>query len=300
MAQPPQGEGVARLGAPARPRVVARPVDEVAVADVVDVLKPLWQPKPEIARKVHQRLRLCFDWAVASQHRIDNSAGSHITTLLGPQPDDGRLKSLPHGKVADALETINLSGAWPGTKLCFAFVVATACRSGEAREAVWDEIDWEAKVWTIPAERTKTSSEHRVPLSTMAMRVLDDAAAAYSHPDGLIFPSLMGGALSDSTMSKLCKENRIGAVPHGFRASFRSWAAETDVDRDVAELCLGHVVHGVEGRYKRSDMLDRRRVVMQRWADYLIPPTPTQPAPGSPRTLEAAQDLAADRYDSWG
>ena len=278
------------------PELMTRRVDDIDFDDVVGVLRPVWRAKPELARKLHQRLRACFEWARAAGHRADNPVDAkRIETVLGQRPKGGNYDSLHHGKVADALETINLTGAWPATKLCFAFLVATACRSGEAREATWGEVDWAAQIWTVPADRTKTRAEHRVPLSTMAMRVLDDAADAYG-TDGLIFPAPMGNALTNAAMPKLCKENNIGAQPHGFRASFRSWAADEGVPRDVAEICLGHAVHGVEGRYQRSDMLDRRRVVMQRWADYLVPPIPTKRTTAA-TSADEALDLMADRYD---
>ena len=124
--------------------------------------------------------------------------------------------------------------------------------------------------------------------------------ATFHHPGGLIVHSPMGKALFGATMSKLCNDNRGGAVSHGFRASFRSWTAEAGVARDVAEICLGHTVHGVEGASQRSDMLERRRVVMRRWADYIAPRPLPEPRQGAPRTTDEALDMAAHRYgDDW-
>ena len=145
----------------------------------------------------------------------------------------------------------------------------TACRSGEVRGAKWCEIDPEGPTWLIPAERMKAGREHRVPLSGRALAVLNEAREL-ADSTGLIFPSATGRMLSDSTLSKLLRESEIDAVPHGFRSSFRDWCGETGVDREVAEASLAHVVKNqVEAAYARSDLLERRRTVMQKWAHYL-------------------------------
>lgn len=146
----------------------------------------------------------------------------------------------------------------------------TAARSGEVRGATWDEIDLAYDVWTIPRTRMKAGSEHRVPLSSAAMKVLADARQIADHT-GLLFPSVTGKTMSDATLSKLLKENHVGAVPHGFRSSFRDWAAEkTGYHRDVIEAALAHrVANKVEAAYLRTDLLEKRRELMQEWADYL-------------------------------
>lgn len=148
-----------------------------------------------------------------------------------------------------------------------------ACRSGEVRGCRWDEIDLEAATWTVPPSRTKTAVEHRVPLSTCAVAVLG-AARRLSGRGGLVFPSTSNKMLSDSTMSKLMRELDLGGTPHGMRAAFRSWCSDTAQPRDLAEQALGHAERGVEAAYARSDMLERRRDLMQQWADYLVAPTP--------------------------
>ena len=178
------------------------------------------------------------------------------------------MKSLPYAEVSDALAKIRESGAHPGTKLCFEFLVLTATRSGEARLATWDEIDFEKKVWTIPPERMKMAREHRIPLSKHAVKLLAKAQKL-SDGSGLIFPSITGKPLSDNTLSKLLRDLKIPAVPHGFRSSLRDWAGERSVPREVAEACLAHVVAGTEGAYFRSDLFELRHQVMQDWADYL-------------------------------
>ena len=165
------------------------------------------------------------------------------------------------------------SKAHRSTALAFEFLVLTACRSGEVRGARWDEVDDTAATWTVPPQRMKAKLEHRVPLSSRAVAVLDDAREI-SDRSGLVFPSPTGRVLSDSTLSKLLRELRIGAVPHGFRSSFRDWAAErTDVPREVCELALAHVNSDrVEAAYRRSDLFEKRRDLMDAWAAYVAEP----------------------------
>ena len=139
-----------------------------------------------------------------------------------------------------------------------------------AKDPWWSEIDLDSATWTIPARRMKTGREHRVPLSARAVDVLADARAA-GGGSGLVFPSVRGREMSDSTMSKLLRENRVGAVPHGFRSSFRVWASErTSVPEVVAELALAHVEKDkTVAAYARSDLFERRRELMNAWTDYV-------------------------------
>ena len=155
--------------------------------------------------------------------------------------------------------------------LAFEFLVLTACRSGEVRFATWDEIDFTSATWTIPARRMKAQREHRVPLSARALEVLREARALADGSD-LIFPSQRARAIHGGTVSKLMRELGIDAVPHGFRSSFRDWAAEcTDVPREVCELALAHVNSDrVEAAYRRTDLFDRRRALMEQWSDFVV------------------------------
>ena len=143
------------------------------------------------------------------------------------------MPALPHGEVAGAVEAVKVSSAWVGTKLCFEFMVLTAVRPGEARGARWEEIDFGASVWTIPATRMKTTREHRVPLCARAVEVLNAAArlrkgSTTAQSAGLVFPSARGKQLADARLSKLLEQLEIRAVPHGFRSSFRDWASRAD------------------------------------------------------------------------
>ena len=165
--------------------------------------------------------------------------------------------------------SIRLSGQ-PAVKLAFEFLVLTAARSAEVRLATWTEINTADRVWTISAMRMKAKREHRVPLCRRALDILD-AALALGDGNPLVFPIRSGKAISASTLPKMLQYHRIAAVAHGFRSSFRDWAAEeTDHPREVIEAALAHVVQNkVEAAYARSDLFERRRRLMDDWEGYL-------------------------------
>ena len=182
------------------------------------VLIPVWQERPETARRIKQRLGAIMRWAVAESYR-DNDPTTSLSAAL-PKHNSVRQhhKALPFAEVSGALDVVRASGAYIMTRLAFEYMVLTACRSGEIRLAQWNEIDVESATWTIPANRMKTKREHRVPLSPRALEILAEAQE-YADKSGLIFPSISGRAMSDSTLSKLLRENGMSnAVPHGFRA----------------------------------------------------------------------------------
>ena len=253
----------------AMPKIGHKRVDRITTADILGVLMPIWNSKRETARRVRQRIGAVMKFAVAKNYRQDNPAGEAIGAAL---PKNGvrrkHQRALPHGEIGAAVAQVQASGAYRSTVLAFEFLVLTAARSGEVRFAKWEEIDLAAKIWTCPAERMKAGREHRVPLSRRAVEVLKEAATL-ADSSGLVFPSPRGKVLSDSTISKLIRENGIQAVPHGFRSSFRDWCGDTGAAREVAEAALAHTVKGVEGAYFRSDMFARRCELMQHWADYI-------------------------------
>ena len=255
----------------AMPRLGPRPVDRISTADVMAVLLPIWNDKRVTARKVRQRIGAVMRWAVAQGYREDNPAGDAIGAALpkkGVRPR--HFAALPYGQVAGAIATVRGSGTNSAIVLAFEFLVLTACRSGEVRGARWEEMDLEEREWRIPAKRMKTSRDHRVPLSTRALAVLGEAKALAGR-SGLVFPSATGQPHSRAALSKLAQQLGIGAVPHGFRSSFRDWAAEcTDAPGEVCELALAHVnTNATEAAYRRSDLFERRRALMEQWASFL-------------------------------
>ena len=252
------------------PRIGSRPVAEVNSADVMAVLAPLWHVKMRTARTLRQRIRAVLEWAIAMEYRTDNPC-DRVGPVLGPQREVVRhMRALPHQDVAAAVETVRASRSTRAVRLAFEFLVLTAARSAEVRLAMWDEIDTAGRVWTIPAERMKMNREHRVPLSLRAMEVLD-AARSLADGNPLVFPNRWGNPVKGTFLSELLRDLDIPAVPHGFRSSFRDWAAEeTDHPREVIEAALAHVVQNrVEAAYARSDLFERRRRLMDDWASYL-------------------------------
>ena len=246
-------------------------MNRISTADVMAILAPIWNEKRVTARKVRQRIGAVMQWAVAQGYREDNPAGEALGAALPRQAvRPQHLAALPYRKVAGAIADVRASGAPALTVLAFEFLVLTACRSGEVRGARWAEMDLAEREWRIPAARMKTNREHRVPLSTRALAVLREAQV-WTGRSELVFPSLTGRPLSRAAMSKLVQQAEIGAVPHGFRSSFRDWAAEcSDAPREVCELALAHVnTNSVEAAYRRTDLFERRRALMEQWAAFL-------------------------------
>ncbi len=259
------------LRAYAFPRIGALPVSAVTTADVLAILTPIWHEKAQTAQRVRLRISAVMKWAIAMGYRPDNPAGDALGQALGRQQTVVQhMRALPHGAVAAALATVRASPAAVTIKRAFEFLVLTAARSGEVRLATWDEIDLDAGVWAIPAARMKAKREHRVPLSGRALAILHDVQRL-SDGTGLVFRSRRGKPLSAVTLPRLTKELGIAAVPHGFRSSFRDWAAErTNAPREVVEAALAHTVQNpTEAAYARSDLFERRRRLMDDWAAYL-------------------------------
>ena len=257
----------------AYPVIGKLPVSEITPAHVMEVLRPIWNDKRETARRVKQRISAICRWAVAQGHRIDDPAGLVIDAALPHNGGERRhMPALPYDEVSGCIDRIKASkGASASSKLAFEFLVLTAARSGEVRKATWNEIDMAGAVWTLPAERMKANREHRVPLSGRALEVLAEAAELSEDTD-LVFPGTRRGRpLSENTHSKLLRELGFDAVTHGFRSSFRDWASEqTHTPHAVMEAALAHTVRNrVEAAYARSDLFEKRRELMESWADYL-------------------------------
>ena len=249
------------------------PVDQIGREHVLRVLSPIWGRKLDISRKLRGRIRAVLAWCQAHGFVEVNVAGEAIDGALAPMPAvEAHYRALAFGEVGKALETIEASRASLSARACFRFVVLTACRSGEARAATWNEINTEAREWRIPASRMKTNGEHRVPLSDAALAVLELVRPLRDQSD-VVFPSPLraGRPLSDMTLTKVLRDTGLAdrATVHGFRSSFRDWCAETGKPREVAEAALAHVVGGVEGAYFRSDLFERRRRLMDQWAAFL-------------------------------
>ena len=257
----------------AYPIIGKKPVDRVNTADILSVLTPIWVDKHETATRVRQRLGTIFDWAIAQGWRLDNPASQSITKALPKvRRRRKRRKALPHIEVPDAVNKVRESSSDLLTKLCFEFLVLTAARSGEARLARWEEIDWKEVSWTIPPSRMKAEREHKVPLSGRAVEILLVAKGISGETD-LIFPSSKRNKpLSDMTLLRLLQRLEIPCVVHGFRSSFVTWFLETEDEmREVRKTALAHDPDDddTEMAYIRTQLYEKRKPVMQRWAEYL-------------------------------
>ena len=261
------------------PVIGAMRIDQITSQDVRAVLEPIWKARPEQARKVKQRIRMVFDWAVDMDLRESNPVGA-FRFALPPQPKlvNGHHRALPFQKVPAALKRLRnwefeKPRPWKVTLLCLEFLILTATRSAEAREARWEEMDLAAGVWTIPASRMKMGKPHRVPLSIRARVLLDEARYKLGGKSGLVFPTPASKPLTANTLACRLRQDGLGCVPHGFRSSFRDWAAEkSGASREAIELSLAHTVGGaVETAYFRSDLLEQRRPLMEKWADFVDP-----------------------------
>ena len=255
-------------------------VDRIRREDILRILKPVWSVHPDVARKLRQRIRATLRWCQAHGYVEQNAAGEAIDGALPPMPAvRTHHRALPYTEVRACLDKVRASSASPSVRLCLEFLVLTATRSGEARGARWDEINLEAREWHIAGDRMKTGTPHVVPLSDPAVRVLHQARARGDGP--LVFPSPIRRKqpqpLSDMTLMKVLHTIGLGdkATVHGFRSSFRTWASEcTETAHAVMELCLAHAVgNAVERAYARSDLLDKRRLLMEQWGAVCVTPS---------------------------
>ena len=253
----------ASLGTHVLPVIGDRPIDELGVADILGVLAPVWLEHHETGRRLASRISAVMAHAVAAGHRDDDPTPA-VTAAL-PRPRNGKTHhaAIAHADLGAVLAEVRETGAPPAARLALELLALTATRSNEVRSMRWAEIDGET--WTIRAERTKTGKEHRVPLSVRALTVLAEARHLGTG-QGLVFTGNTGRAITNEAVRRLL--NGHGTV-HGLRSSFRDWCSERSIPGDAAEQALGHAVRGVEGAYRRTDLLDARRPVMQAWSDHL-------------------------------
>lgn len=260
-------------------------VGDIAVSDVQRALEPIWTTKTETASRLRGRIEAVLAWATVAGHRTGDNPARWKGNLDAILPKPGKVAKVEHHPalaMADAPGWFADLRKRDGTATrALEFMALTAARSGEVRGATWAEIDLDAALWTIPAARMKAGREHRVPLTDAALSLLEAMPRLGDLP--FVFPAARGGQLSDMALSACMRrinEAREGgyldprsgrpAVPHGLRSTFRDWAAEKGLARDMAEIALAHVVGTeVERAYRRSDMLDRRRRMMAEWGAFL-------------------------------
>ncbi|SNT41927.1 Integrase [Tropicimonas sediminicola] len=252
------------------PKLGAVPVSQIDQQDIRDALRPIWHTKADTARKAMNRLGICFQHAAALGLDVDLQATEKAKALLGRQKHKVQhVPALPWQEVSEFYASLSDGTI---THLALRLLILTAVRSKPLRFLRLEQIN--GSVWTIPGEIQKglrdRTPDFAVPLSAEAQAIVEQAKP-FSR-DGYLFPSVRRGVISDATMSRLMERRGMEARPHGFRSSFRDWCAEAAaVPHEVAETALGHVIGGsVERAYRRTDYLEQRRVVMERWAEQVV------------------------------
>lgn len=260
----------------AYPALGLLPVQSVDIGLVKKALNPIWREKSETASRVRQRIEAVLDWARVHGYRSGENPArwrGHLEKVL---PNPSKVRAVKHFQAMPYAELPKFFGALAERNTvsakALAFTILTAVRSAETRGATWGEIDRNAAIWAVPGERTKSGRDHRVPLTDEALSVLDGLKNLGDDPDAPLFPNPRGKPLSDTAMRKYLQNDmdKQGVTVHGFRSSFRDWAAErTGFPREIAEAALAHVLRDkTKAAYQRGDMLDRRRKLMEAWAKF--------------------------------
>lgn len=245
---------------------------DIELRHVMAVLSPIWQEKTETASRLRGRIERVLDWATVCGHREGPNPArwkGHLDKLLARPAKIATIEhhaALPVAEMGDFMARLRKAEGIGARALEFA--ILTAARSGEVRGATWSEIDLDDAVWTVPAERMKAGREHRVPLTPAAILLLK--ALPRMAGSDYVFVAARGGRLSDMTLTAVLRRMGVDAVPHGFRSTFRDWAAEcTNHAREAAEMALAHTIENkVEAAYRRGDLFEKRRAMMEDWAGF--------------------------------
>ena len=261
------------LEAYAFPIIGAQRVNMIDAPAIHSALSPIWLTIPETARRVRQRIGLVLDYAKAKGWRVDETPMRSVAAMLPRhKKTDNHFAAMPYDQASTFMRTLEAKEDSIG-RLAVRFTILVAARSGETRDATWDEIDQKAKVWNIPASRMKAGQAHSVPLSDAAMAILKTMLLFRAgQADELIFKGVGSKPLSDMTLTKALRNAGVQTYTvHGFRSSFRDWAAEqTSFPGEWAKAALAHTLSNkVEAAYRRTKFLDQRRKLMNAWADCL-------------------------------
>lgn len=257
----------------AGPVMGKKSIAEVKTSDVLSVLSPIWLTIPETARRVAQRISATMDWAKAAGFYEGENPVPGALIGLPKQPTKVRhLAAMPYADTAEFITTLREAKATAGAKLALELVILTAIRTSEVLLASREEIDTDSKVWTIPAERMKSGEAHRVPLCSRAIEIIEEARQLPGQGDFLFPGRTQGQPMSNMTMLKVLRRLNLPYTVHGFRSSFRDWAAEeTSFPREVCEMALAHTLTDkVEAAYRRGDLFEKRRDLMEAWASFLL------------------------------
>jgi integrase len=258
------------------------PVGRVGTAEVLAALEPIWTTKPETASRVRGRIEAVLDHAKTREWRSGKNPAAwrgHLDNLLPARSKVAKVEhhaALPWQQIDAFMTDLRQQNGIAARALEFA--ILTAARTGEVLGTRWSEFDMQAEVWTVPADRMKAKKEHRIPLSASALGVLHDMVKLRTSaaPEAIVFPGQrQGQGLSNMAMLVLLR--RIGRgdlTAHGFRSTFRGWAAEIGKPNDIAEAALAHALgNKVQAAYQRGDLLERRRELMDAWAAFIEKPS---------------------------
>jgi integrase len=259
---------LARLKAYAFPALGKLQLQSVDADVIAAALRPIWISKPETARRTRQLIIRTLRYGRPDGALLESTLAKAVSDRLPSQPRRGNFAAMPYEELPALMARLVDKGGMGALALRAA--ILTAARSGEVRGATWAEIDFDNAVWTVPAERMKMRRAHRVPLSAEALAVFKEAAGIRRKGTQLVFPSAKGGQLSDMTLTKALRDLGESATAHGFRSSFRDWAAEqTSLPGEIAEAALAHTVpNAVEAAYRRTDFFDKRRELMDSWGRF--------------------------------
>jgi integrase len=243
---------------------------------IIKCLEQIWLTKNETAGRVRGRIESILDWATVHEYREGVNPArwrGHLDKLLAKQSKVQKTehhKALPYAEINEFINQLHQQDGIAAK--CLEFTILTAARTGETIGATWDEIDLDAKIWTIPAERMKAEREHRVPLSAHALAILNDMAAVRTN--NYVFPGNKKGLSNMAMLAVLKRMDRPDITVHGFRSSFRDWAAEsTAYPGEVVEMALAHAIKNLtEAAYRRGDLLEKRSRLMEDWARYCNSP----------------------------
>jgi integrase len=256
------------------PFIGDRRVDQVDTTEILNVLSSIWVTKPETARRVRQRMATVLDWAKVRQFRSGENPVEGVSMALPRQPDRKKhFSALPYSDVSQFVANLPTSGINEPAMLAFEFLILTAARTNEVLGATWEEVDLDQGVWTVSPERMKSGRAHRVPLAPRCVEIIQRLREIGGN-NVLVFPGRsLDRSLSSMVFLMALRRMGVAVTTHGFRSTFRDWAAEqTNFSREVCELALGHVIKDkVEAAYRRGDLFDKRRKLMETWATFVTP-----------------------------
>ncbi len=257
--------------------IIDKSIDKITTDDIVAILKPIWATKAETASRIRGRIERVFAYAMTKGVRKGNNPAlwrGHLSNVLPPRQrlQRGHHAAMPYTNVPELMARLRDRSAVAAKAL--EFTILTAARSGEVYGARWPEIDFETKIWTVPAARMKAQRDHRVPLPKRALEILREQHQTRLSDDGFVFGGQkVGKPLSTNAMDALLQERMKFPqfTIHGFRATFKDWSADmTHHQREVIEAALAHVIGDkAEQAYRRTDALEKRRWLMEDWADYI-------------------------------